>query len=87
MTSAPPPYAGIFGPTSDPYAGASGPPPGKLLKIFFELVLNGLNDTKKIFIITFLPDPKAAEAAQSAYYDPSKPQYAYVPPPAYYVSS
>lgn len=31
-------------------------------------------------------DAKAAEAAQSAYYDPNKPQCAYVPPPAYYVS-
>ncbi|XP_031840205.1 WW domain binding protein 2 isoform X2 [Nomia melanderi] len=31
-------------------------------------------------------DAKAAEAAQSAYYDPSKPQCAYVPPPAYYES-
>jgi len=29
-------------------------------------------------------DAKAAEAAQSAYYDPNKPQMAYVPPPAYY---
>jgi len=29
-------------------------------------------------------DAKAAEAAQSAYYDPNKPQCAYVPPPAYY---
>ncbi|MPC10140.1 hypothetical protein E2C01_002768 [Portunus trituberculatus] len=28
-------------------------------------------------------DAKAQEAAQSAYYDPSNPQYAYVPPPAY----
>lgn len=34
----------------------------------------------------FLIDAKAAEAAQSAYYDPNKPQCAYVPPPAYYVS-
>lgn len=32
-------------------------------------------------------DAKAAEAAQSAYYDPSRPQCAYVPPPAYYVSN
>lgn len=32
-------------------------------------------------------DAKAAEAAQSAYYDPNKPQCAYVPPPAYYVST
>lgn len=30
-------------------------------------------------------DAKAAEAAQSAYYDPNRPQMAYVPPPAYYV--
>lgn len=30
------------------------------------------------------PDAKAAEAAQSAYYDPNRPQMAYVPPPAYY---
>nr|BAN20358.1 conserved hypothetical protein [Riptortus pedestris] len=29
-------------------------------------------------------DAKAAEAAQSAYYDPNRPQCAYVPPPAYY---
>ncbi|XP_076064726.1 WW domain binding protein 2 [Oratosquilla oratoria] len=28
-------------------------------------------------------EAKAYEAAQSAYYDPSKPQYAFVPPPAY----
>lgn len=27
------------------------------------------------------PDAKAAEAAQSAYYDPNRPQTAYVPPP------
>lgn len=31
-------------------------------------------------------DAKAAEAAQNAYYDPNRPQCAYVPPPAYYVS-
>ncbi|XP_065159780.1 WW domain-binding protein 2 [Atheta coriaria] len=29
-------------------------------------------------------DAKAAEAAQSAYYDPNRPQMAYVPPPSYY---
>lgn len=34
----------------------------------------------------FVLDAKAAEAAQSAYYDPNRPQMAYVPPPAYYVS-
>lgn len=38
----------------------------------------------KICLLT--ADAKAAEAAQSAYYDPNKPQCAYVPPPAYYVS-
>ena len=37
--------------------------------------------------INSIIDAKAAEAAQSAYYDPNKPQYAYVPPPAYYVST
>lgn len=31
-------------------------------------------------------DVKAAEAAQSAYFDPNRPQMAYVPPPSYYVS-
>uniref|UniRef100_A0A6M2DRB3 Putative ww domain binding protein wbp-2 n=1 Tax=Xenopsylla cheopis TaxID=163159 RepID=A0A6M2DRB3_XENCH len=30
------------------------------------------------------PNSKAAEAAQSAYYDPNQPQTAYVPPPSYY---
>jgi hypothetical protein len=34
-----------------------------------------------------ISDAKAAEAAQSAYYDPNRPQCAYVPPPAYYVST
>ncbi|CAH1108490.1 unnamed protein product [Psylliodes chrysocephalus] len=29
-------------------------------------------------------DAKAAEAAQSAYYDPNQPQMAFIPPPAYY---
>ncbi|VEN50871.1 unnamed protein product [Callosobruchus maculatus] len=33
---------------------------------------------------TSAADAKAAEAAQSAYYDPNRPQMAYVPPPAYY---
>jgi len=38
------------------------------------------------FVIFYLSDAKAAEAAQSAYYDPNRPQCAYVPPPEYYVS-
>jgi hypothetical protein len=40
---------------------------------------DGLNDP-------LFQDAKAAEAAQSAYYDPNRPQMAFVPPPAYYVS-
>lgn len=36
MTSAPPPYVGIYGPPSDPYAGASGPPPPG---IFFTAII------------------------------------------------
>lgn len=39
----------------------------------------------KHYIYT-ITEAKAAEAAQSAYYDPNQPQMAYVPPPAYYVS-
>lgn len=39
-----------------------------------------------ILFLLFFTDAKAAEAAQSAYYDPNRPQCAYVPPPAYYVS-
>jgi len=38
------------------------------------------------FVAILLSDAKAAEAAQSAYYDPNRPQCAYVPPPEYYVS-
>lgn len=44
------------------------------------------SDTTHIQFMLFLLDAKAAEAAQSAYYDPNRPQMAYVPPPAYYVS-
>jgi len=39
--------------------------------------------SNRCIIIT---DVKAAEAAQSAYFDPNRPQMAYVPPPSYYVS-
>lgn len=31
----------------------------------------------------FFSDAKAQEAAQSGYYDPNNPHYAYVPPPSY----
>lgn len=46
----------------------------KILVLFFLIIFFSLLDTKE------------AEAAQSAYFDPSRPQTAYVPPPAYYVS-
>jgi hypothetical protein len=42
--------------------------------------------SKLFYIIFYSSDAKAAEAAQSAYYDPNRPQCAYVPPPEYYVS-
>lgn len=38
------------------------------------------------FGVSWISDAKAAEAAQSAYYDPNQPQMAFIPPPAYYVS-
>lgn len=34
-----------------------------------------------VAIVNAISDAKAAEAAQSAYYDPNQPQTAYVPPP------
>lgn len=40
-----------------------------------------------LICVRIILDAKAAEAAQSAYYDPNRPQMAYVPPPYYYVSS
>lgn len=45
-----------------------------------------LFDIYSILSFFYLSDAKAAEAAQSAYYDPNRPQCAYVPPPEYYVS-
>ncbi|XP_042879275.1 WW domain-binding protein 2-like [Penaeus japonicus] len=42
---------------------------------------NGYNGA--VGFTTSAADAKAQEAAQSAYYDPNNPQYAYVPPPAY----
>lgn len=72
MTDSPPPYPGINGYAGYAAQGAPGASVG---------FMNGATG--------FMPpqqhtDPKAAEAAQSAYYDPNRPQMAYVPPPAYY---
>ncbi|GAB1867959.1 WW domain-binding protein 2 [Camponotus japonicus] len=83
MTDSPPPYPGI----QPGYGYASGPPhqgaggvgmgqsgtPGWANPNY-----NGQPMSQA--------DAKAAEAAQSAYYDPNRPQCAYVPPPEYYES-
>lgn len=85
MTDMPPPYPGIYGYAAAPgYAPAAGgssapPPPG-----FNPTMFNGNHAPSAPGSSTNSNDAKAAEAAQSAYYDPNKPQCAYVPPPAYY---
>ncbi|KAJ4428057.1 hypothetical protein ANN_24071 [Periplaneta americana] len=71
MTDMPPPYPGING--YNGYAAASAPPAGA---VGFTHPQPGTQSAA---------DAKAAEAAQSAYYDPNRPQCAYVPPPAYYM--
>lgn len=72
MTDMPPPYPGIN--AYNGYAPASAPPAGA---VGFTQPPPGAHSAA---------DAKAAEAAQSAYYDPNQPQCAYVPPPAYYES-
>jgi WW domain-binding protein 2 len=70
MTDMPPPYPGING--YNGYATASAPTPEAM----------GFAAPQQ----PSAAEAKAMEAAQSAYYDPNRPQMAYVPPPAYYVS-
>lgn len=41
----------------------------------------GISNVHFAVVCIIFADAKAAEAAQSAYYDPNKPQTAYVPPP------
>ncbi|XP_041987129.1 WW domain-binding protein 2 [Aricia agestis] len=70
-----PGYPGASPGAAAGYPGAAGfspsaPPPG-YPGGFTAHATNGMSPS----------DAKAAEAAQSAYYDPSKPQTAYVPPP------
>lgn len=83
MTDSPPPYPGI-------YAGANGYPNGGAGAGFgghHQPQANGAwGFSQQPNAPPQHQDPKAAEAAQSAYYDPNRPQMAYVPPPAYYVS-
>ncbi|CAG9767163.1 unnamed protein product [Ceutorhynchus assimilis] len=73
MTDNPPPYPGIY-PGGQP--NGYGPPQGA----------SGYGPSAPSGASGFTnpSDAKAAEAAQSAYYDPNRPQMAYVPPPAYY---
>ncbi|XP_066250394.1 WW domain-binding protein 2 isoform X1 [Euwallacea similis] len=95
MSDAPPPYPGIYpggqpngyGPSAPGYGapgqgapgygapGGYGPPQG---------AAGGYPPPGAAGGFTNSADAKAAEAAQSAYYDPNRPQMAYVPPPAYY---
>ncbi|XP_018573481.1 WW domain-binding protein 2 [Anoplophora glabripennis] len=82
MTDAPPPYPGIvpgfqsnsYGPGPGGYP-PSGPPHYPGTDFSPQGAASGFGGAA---------DAKAAEAAQSAYYDPNRPQMAYVPPPAYY---
>uniref|UniRef100_A0A1B6G3T8 GRAM domain-containing protein n=1 Tax=Cuerna arida TaxID=1464854 RepID=A0A1B6G3T8_9HEMI len=76
MTEMPPPYPGIVG----GYNGYASAPPSGAVGFSQPPVPPGWCSG-----IAY-PDAKAAEAAQSAYFDPNKPQCAYVPPPAYYES-
>ncbi|KAH0998881.1 WW domain-binding protein 2-like [Dendroctonus ponderosae] len=66
--------AGGYGPPQG-VAGGYGPPQGGA---------GGYPPGAPSARFTNAADAKAAEAAQSAYYDPNRPQMAYVPPPAYY---
>ncbi|KAF7996578.1 hypothetical protein HCN44_002224 [Aphidius gifuensis] len=90
MTDSPPPYPGINSayvsggnPQQQPQPGGgwgSAPPPPSAAQdnSWANPSYNGQPG--------LLADAKASEAAQSAYYDPNRPQCAYVPPPAYYES-
>ncbi|KOC60056.1 WW domain-binding protein 2 [Habropoda laboriosa] len=90
MTDMPPPYPGI----NAPYQGYASVPPqgawgGSQQPGWTPPQQNGApgwaNPSYNAQPMS-QADAKAAEAAQSAYYDPSRPQCAYVPPPAYYES-
>ncbi|CAG9812541.1 unnamed protein product [Phaedon cochleariae] len=81
MTDAPPPYPGIA-PGFQPQGGY-GPPQGGYPAPGYPGPHQGsANGAAGGFQSS--ADAKAAEAAQSAYYDPNQPQMAYIPPPAYY---
>lgn len=88
VSNSPPPYPGVTGvnyPAGPGFSGVAGaggappgypggpsaPPPGYPGGFSAPTAPTGMSAA----------DAKAAEAAQSAYYDPNKPQTAYVPPP------
>ncbi|XP_063535572.1 WW domain-binding protein 2 [Cydia strobilella] len=78
VSNSPPPYPGVAGAGYPAGAGglsgaaaASAPAPPGYPGGFAPPQTNGMSPN----------DAKAAEAARSAYYDPNRPQTAYVPPP------
>lgn len=89
----PPSYPGTQGypaaASAGPYPGSSAPtasaPPANAFNGEYQIYCNFLVLHAILHWFMYI-DAKAAEAAQSAYYDPNRPQMAYVPPPAYYVS-
>ncbi|KAL1497406.1 hypothetical protein ABEB36_008383 [Hypothenemus hampei] len=86
MTDAPPPYPGIY-PSGQPngYGPAPGYGPPGSASGYSQGAAGGYPPSAPgAGGFTSAADAKAAEAAQSAYYDPNRPQMAYVPPPAYY---
>ncbi|KAG5309326.1 WBP2 protein, partial [Acromyrmex insinuator] len=96
MTDSPPPYPGIqpgYGYASGPQhqgAGAAvgqpGAPPGWANPNYNSQPMSHAGAYPGGYGQPPYSDAKAAEAAQSAYYDPNRPQCAYVPPPEYYES-
>lgn len=92
MTDAPPPYPGIYpggqpngyGPAPGGYGAPQGYGPPQGAAGGYPPGAPPYPPGAAAGGFTNSADAKAAEAAQSAYYDPNKPQMAYVPPPAYY---
>ncbi|XP_068618356.1 postacrosomal sheath WW domain-binding protein [Battus philenor] len=70
-SGAPPNYPGPAGAAPPGYPGNASAPPGYPGGFAAPMAPTGVS----------AHDAKAAEAAQSAYYDPNRPQTAYVPPP------
>lgn len=87
MTDAPPPYPGIHVPGGQPTGPYQGTPGYQPQGYAFQQPPMGPGPNGAMGFQAppmSSADAKAAEAAQSAYYDPNRPQMAYVPPPSYY---